>query len=250
MRLPSKFVKKAPIIFGVISVVLTGVTVYETAKAAVKIDRKIERMREHAYAETGSSELDRREVVRECLPDAVPAIMSAAGLVASIITGNMIAYKYQLELIGIMSAAKEGYRAYSNHVREQSREVDQEARERAFKERTEASLSGYSGKMLWFDEWSGRSFERDVEDVVTAEYKLNKTFILKGHATLNEFYEFLGLPPVHDGDALGWGEYQEPFWGYKWVDFMHVPKRDSKDDYMELSFPFPPVLDFKGEHEY
>ena len=50
-----------------------------------------------------------------------------------------------------------------------------------------------------------------------AEYNLNRNYILRGCASLNEFYEFLGLEPKDYGDVLGWTVYEEIFW----IDFNH-----------------------------
>lgn len=236
--------KNLPIIFMIGSLALLGLTIYETGKAAIKIDRKLDEKRNQEFSRSGNFEItNRKEVIKECLPEAVPAIISAAATVACIVTGNYISYKQKMDLIGALAAVRGGYKAYSDYIHEASPDMDLEAREIANKRLTEASLKDVSGKMLWFDEWSGRYFEKDTEDVMAAEYHLNRNFILRGYATLNEFYEFLDLPKVHDGDQLGWSDFQEAFYGYRWVDFLHTPKK-GKNDYIQISFPFPPVSDY------
>lgn len=67
-----------------------------------------------------------------------------------------------------------------------------------------------------------RFFERTMEEVMQAEYHLNRNFVLRGSATLNEFLEFLHLNPTPDGEDIGWDEYiGEALYGYRWIDFDH-----------------------------
>lgn len=46
-----------------------------------------------------------------------------------------------------------------------------------------------------------------------AEYHLNRKFVLRGYASLNEFYMFLGLPQTNLGEVLGW----TCTYGYSWI---------------------------------
>ena len=65
-------------------------------------------------------------------------------------------------------------------------------------------------------------FERTMQQVMQAEYHLNRNFILRGHVTFNEFLEFLDLPPVEEGEIVGWTDYLgEVTYGYRWIDFEH-----------------------------
>lgn len=47
--------------------------------------------------------------------------------------------------------------------------------------------------VLFYDEHSNRYFESTIEQVIAAEYHLNRNYILRGYSYLNELYEFLGL---------------------------------------------------------
>ena len=42
------------------------------------------------------------------------------------------------------------------------------------------------------------------EQVLMAEYHLNRNYILRGEAVINELYEFLGLEPTDWGAEAGW----------------------------------------------
>ena len=81
------------------------------------------------------------------------------------------------------------------------------------------SIGEHEGKnVLWYDEFSKRFFEATIEKVLTAEYHINRNYILAGEENVNEFYEFLGLEGIEKGDCIGWAPYDE---GEYWIDFNH-----------------------------
>ena len=74
---------------------------------------------------------------------------------------------------------------------------------------------GPDQKMLFYEEYSERYFERYEREIMDAEYHLNRNFVLCGYASLNDFYEFLGLEPTELGEEVGWTTDD----GIQWVDF-------------------------------
>ena len=81
--------------------------------------------------------------------------------------------------------------------------------------KTDISVEGE--KQLFYEYNYGEFFERTKMDVLNAEYNFNKLFTSRGYATLNDFYELLGLPITQEGYIIGW-TVQE---GYSLVDFEH-----------------------------
>ena len=79
-------------------------------------------------------------------------------------------------------------------------------------------IDDYSEPRLFYDDFSKRYFETSIEQVLLAEYHINRNYILRGHASLNEFYNFLGLKPTDYGDIFGWSIKNEKT---KWIDFNH-----------------------------
>lgn len=105
------------------------------------------------------------------------------------------------------------------------------------------NLSGE--KRLFYETHMDKIFESTIEDVLLAEYHLNRNFTLRGHCLLNEFYEFLGLPPTEYGNTVGW-EYSLgwSFYGYQWIDFTHeVIKLDDGLEVIQIGFLFEPTED-------
>ncbi len=97
---------------------------------------------------------------------------------------------------------------------------------------------------LFFEKLCGRYFWKREIDVILAEYHLNRNFILRGECSLNEFYDFLGLPQTKQGSRLGWSVYSgQAFYGYCWIDFSHKKINSYDPDqppYYEIIMPFPP----------
>ena len=98
---------------------------------------------------------------------------------------------------------------------------------------------------LFYDEYRGEFFESTLDNVREAMYHVNRNFILKGDATLNEVYDFLNLPHTEQGDVLGWSaDYGWCYYGYSWIDY-YCDRRESRDgtEYYAIVFPFPPTLE-------
>lgn len=99
-----------------------------------------------------------------------------------------------------------------------------------------------SKPVLWYDEYSKRFFTASLEQVLMAEYHLNRNYILRGEAVINELYEFLGLEPTDWGAEAGWAPMDE---GMFWIEFNHIPaKLDDGSVFYIIEMPFEPTLNY------
>lgn len=60
------------------------------------------------------------------------------------------------------------------------------------------------GNTLCYDAISGRYFKSDIEQIKRAMNQLNKMILSNMYASLNDFYDELGLNHINLGDNLGW----------------------------------------------
>jgi 8-oxo-dGTP pyrophosphatase MutT (NUDIX family) len=99
------------------------------------------------------------------------------------------------------------------------REIKEEIAKDKYKE---SELKPADGMKLFYDDFSGRIFESTIEKVQEAEYNINRDLSMEGYATLNQFYDYLGLVPIDGGDELGWssGMNFDYYW-QEWIDFGH-----------------------------
>lgn len=136
------------------------------------------------------------------------------------------------------------YRDKVDELYENSSIVDKEIAKDVY-DNTKPSVSS-DEKCLFYDMFSKRYFESNKVDVIAAEYHFNRNFTLRGYATLNELYEFLGVDKIDGGDSIGWSiDAGLAFYGYSWIDFEH--DFVTTDDGMEvclISMPFAPTSDY------
>lgn len=104
-------------------------------------------------------------------------------------------------------------------------------------------------KIMFCESVSGQCFESTFEDVLDAEYNLNRLFILRGYASIGDFWNLLEIKTGKDPDKLGWEAYiGEVHYGYQWVDFQHRKKEINGKTYYEINYPFPPTDDYLDDN--
>ena len=100
---------------------------------------------------------------------------------------------------------------------------------------------------LFYDRFSNRYFWRSEDQIIEAEYQLNKLYSKQGYVGLNDFYILLGLAAVHDLRNYGWSSLN--YSSSCWIDFDHVlyPLDDDEDlpDFTLIEPFIEPVKDYK-----
>lgn len=239
------FRRNGSVILAVVSVVGVPVTAYLTAKAVPKSESD-----KNKATEEKGEELSIVESVIASAPAYVPAVMAGSATVACICFGTMLSRRQQAAVAGAYLTVANAYNEYKQKtVQLYGDEADEQIRQAVLVERCtkEGRPEAPEGdKLLFWEEIRGEFFERTMEEVLLAEYHLNRNFALGGRVTLNEFYEFLELMPIKVGDIIGWSwDAGFEFYGYQWIDFVH--KKVELDDGLEcyiIDMPFVPTGDF------
>lgn len=193
-------------------------------------------------------QLTLREAAKISAPHFILPALSTALTVTCTFGANATNVAKQASLAGTCAVLDRAYREYRNAITSKyGSETDTEVHGNIVRAKIKKDPDREEdGKSLFFDEYGERFFRRTKEEVITAEYHFNRNFILRGYATLNEYYEFLGLPKIEIGEKLGWSiEAGEIFYGYSWVDFSHpVTTTDDGLECHMIEYPFPPTADF------
>jgi hypothetical protein len=253
-----RFAKKnAPTILtclGAAGVIATSVL---TAKATMKASKLLE---EAEYKK--GDELTTSETIKVAGPSYIPAVLVGVSTITCIFGANVLNKRNQAALASAYALIDNSYRQYKNKVKELYGEethnniIDAIAKEECKDVHISAGglVSNYiqeidedSDPRLFYDEYSGRYFESTIEKVLLAEYHLNRNYILRGFARLNEFYEFLGLEPTDYGEAVGWDVCGEIYW----IDFNHrktVINIGDADDEIECYIIEMPYYPRRGLH--
>ena len=212
---------------------LGGIGLIATAVTAVKATPKVLNLLEEAKEEKGE-DLTKWETVKTAAPSYIPSVLIGASSLVCIFGANVLDKRQQASLASAYALIDNSYKKYKNKMVELYGEethknvVDAIAIEKAkdtyihagnvFTDCTQFLEEDRSEPVLFYDEFGKRYFESSIEQVITAEYHLNRNYTKRGYSVLNEFYDFLGLEPIDGGDDLGWAIDDE---GTHWIDFNH-----------------------------
>lgn len=250
----SRFIKRngATIltIAGGVGVVATTITAIKaTPKALIKL--------EEAEKEKGEK-LSKWEKVKVAGPTYLPTMAIGVSTVMCVIGANLLTSRTQANVASAYALVEQSYKAYRNKVIEiygqEAHEeiVDSIAAERA--ENVGIRTPGFIGQnslfvdnrcgrnRLFYDEFGERLFEATLEQVISAEYHLNRNYCMRGYSVLNEFYDFLGLEPTDYGSEVGWCSYDEFTF---WIDFNHRITEINGQECIVIEMPYAPDLEWK-----
>lgn len=238
---------------------LGGIGLVATAVTAVKATPKVLSLLEEAKEEKGE-ELSKWETVKTAAPSYIPAVTIGVTSLVCIFGANVLNKRQQASIASAYALIDNSYKKYRNKLVELYGEgthknvVDAIAIEKAkdtyihagniFTDCTQFLEEDRSEPVLFYDEFGKRYFESSIEQVITAEYHLNRNYTQRGYSVLNEFYDFLGLEPIDGGDDLGWAIDDE---GTYWIDFNHhkVVMDDGLEVYI-IEMLYEPDLGWKN----
>lgn len=228
------------ILAGVGLIGTTALAIKATPKAAKKLDAEIKKRCRLEDSETlvekkdGEYGLSVKETVKVTWRCYVPTIVTGGATLACIIGSNVLNGKEVASLSSAYALIRESYEQYRDKVKElYGEEAHKKVLESIAVEHARDTYlhceAGFQDtaldigednpeeKILFYDSYGGRYFEKTLSSVIEAEYHLNRNFSLGGCVTLKDLYDFLGLNPIEGSDKVGWtGED-----GIMWIDFNH-----------------------------
>lgn len=223
-----------------------GVGVIATAVIAVKDTPKAMQIIEQAEEAKGDS-LTVVEKIKYAGPVYIPAILIGASTLACIFGANALSKRQQASLVSAYALLDNSYREYKKKVEEVYGEgTDAHIKGEIVKDKYKDNDEDFQvedNKQLFYDYFSERYFESTMEEVMQAEYDLNRKLHTRDYAHLNDFYELLGLEPIEPGWTLGWslGASLSHYWK-TWIDFRHekVEMEDGMECYIvTMTEPIP-----------
>lgn len=193
-------------------------------------------------------EIDSIEKLKIAVPLYFPVVLLTGSSLACIIGATVINAKHQRSVTAAYILLENSFKQYKDKVLElygsnATKQVETEITNDKFEEKKPQTEN--SENDLFYDEYRDEFFESSLDLVREAMYHVNRNFILRGHTTLNEVYDFLNLSHTEQGDILGWSaDYGWCYYGYSWIDY-YCERRESRDgtEYYALCFPFPPTID-------
>ncbi len=220
---------------------VAAIGVVATSVMAVKATPKAMMLLEHATDEKGE-ELTKLEVVRVAGPVYIPALAIGVSTISCIFGANVLNKRNQASLISAYAMLSESYQQYrraANTV--YGEDADSKIKAQMAKDTYISDGWGYSvyspdldsesEKILCYDLFSQRYFTSTMAAVLNAQYHVNRNLQLRGEVSINEFYEFLGIDKIENGNNIGWSINELIEGGIMWLDFDN--KHTVMDDGLE-----------------
>lgn len=245
MKWTKMLAKQSPLIctcLGAAGVIATAVL---TGRATIKAVRIADGMDRFDLDEGKTIYPPQKEIVKAVWKEYIPAAATGLATIALIFGANALNKKQQATIMSAYAILDQTYREYKNKVKEVlGKESEEKVEDAIAREKCKAYPTIPTGdNLLFFDPFYGEPFERTMLEVQEAEYRLNQKFAIEGEATLNDFYELLGLKPISTGNYIGWTqEASYDNYNYQWIEFEHIPKED--DDgllFYMIEMPWPPA---------
>ena len=214
-KLFEKFtVENSPAILTGLGVVGVGTTAVLASKATVKAVDRIrneEAFRVSEYKGEGDEPyLSNKEKVKLVAPLYISAVATGTLTATCIIFANRIGTKRAAAMAAAFTIAEKNFEDYREKVVEKlgekkERDVrDEVAQERVTRNPPNNIVVTGKGAVPFLDSFTGIWFESSMEDVKHAINRLNHKLNHDGYASLNDFYDYLGVANTTMGNILGW----------------------------------------------
>jgi hypothetical protein len=208
------------------STILTGIGVagsVGSAILAVKATPGAVRKLDAAYLEKNrakdSEELEnlpvesltKLEVIKIVWKDYIPAVGLQIVTITCVIGAQSINLRRQATLISVATLSETAFREYQDRVTLEAPTVDRKVRDEIAKDHIdkhpvserEVLIIG-NGDQLFYDDNTDRYFMSTMQKVQKAVNDINFRILNQNYASVNEFYNEIGLKRIADGDEMGW----------------------------------------------
>lgn len=221
---------KIPLILTYLSGAGLIYTAIETAKSTSKAKDIVNDIEKRER-----KELTTKEKIKKIAPLYVKPVMIGASTCICIAGIHLFDKKQQASISSAYVLLENQYRNYRKRIiNEYGKEKDDEIMEdilvnqipdntkiyaQGLFQTTTLTLDTYNGPRILFHELNSDVwFESTMEQVLNAEYHLNRNMSIAGYATMNWFYALLGLPDIPEQTYdMGWCIDDE----MTWIDFDH-----------------------------
>lgn len=195
----------------VATAVLTGKASFKAARVIAVEETKIkENLPEEATKELIVA-LDPKQKALLTWQLYIPAASAGFATVAAMITATQIGTRRTAAMAAAYSLSEKAFGEYRDKIVEkigpnkEQKARDEIAQERVAKAPIPSNQIVVSGNdVRCFDQHSGRYFLNTMEELKKAQNDVNYRILNDGFASLNDFYEKIGLDMVPMGEDLGW----------------------------------------------
>ena len=209
-RVEKLITDNSPVILTAIGVAGTITTAYLTGKASFKAAEILDHERNYVSDSPGMLEL--REKVNLTWKLYIPAIGTGILTCACIVGANRIGSRRAAAMAAAYSLSERAFSEYKEKVVERIGDIkeqkirDEIAQDRVYRNPVssrEVIITG-NGDVLCYDSITGRYFNSNVESIRKAVNDTNHQILNDMYASLNDFYQKIGLPMTPYANEVGW----------------------------------------------
>ena len=200
--------------------ILTGIGIagmVSTTVLAVKATPKALRLIENAENELSNErcedvKLKMLDIVKLVWPCYIPAVITCGVSIACLIGGTTVNVKRTAALATAYKISETALNEYKDAVVETIGEKKEKVvKDKVAEKKIKKNPVGNSeviitkkGETLCYDGAFGRYFKSDIDTIKKAVNVINRNIITDMYASLNDFYDLIGLKPINVGYDLGW----------------------------------------------
>lgn len=207
--------KRSPEILTGIGIAGMIASVFLAGKATVKAVRiadGLDRIDRNTYDVVSPT---KKEVVKVCWKLYIPAVLTAAASTTCLIGASSVNLKRNAAITAAYKLSETALAEYKDAVVETIGEKKEKAvKEKVAKKQIDKKplnsgnvIVTDRGSVLFFDPISARYFKSDMNTIKSAENAINKSILSSAFtdgASLNDFYDEIGIPHSSVGDDMGW----------------------------------------------
>lgn len=223
--------------------ILTGLGIaggITTVIMAIKATPKANLIIDNAIADKGE-DLTFKEKATLQVKSYWPTILMGAVSIACFVGSNIISANHYHALEAVYVVTAETLKNHQEAISETLTAKEKAKVEERIVEKTRESkpvtqtniINTGNGKTLFFDLWSGRYFESDMETVRRGINEANKYMLDNDDLTLNDLYSCIGLPEIDSGDYCGWNSNCNGL-----LEIEYIPKLLDGDDRPVIAIKF------------
>jgi hypothetical protein len=202
--------ENSPVILTALAATGTLATAYLAAMGAFKSAKMLDA--EYHSEERNEKPIETREAFDLTWKNYIPAAVSAALTVASIVGVNRSGERSAAAMAMAYKASEKAYAEYREAAVEKVGKTKEAAiHEEAMRRRVENNpvesttiIYTHKGETLVYDVWNDRYFNHDVELIRRAVNDFNQKVIHETWATLNDFWDLLGINRSGGSEKVGW----------------------------------------------
>lgn len=202
--------ENSPVILTALAATGTIATAYLAARGAFKAAQIIDA--EYHSEERNEQPFETREAFDLTWKCYIPAAVSAALTVASIVGVNRAGERSAAAMAMAYKASEKAYQEYRESTLEKVGKTKEQAIHENAMQKTvdkhpvETTRYIYTGKggTLVYDPWNDRYFDHDPETIRQMVNEFNKQVIHDGSAPLNDFWALLEVNKTFGSENVGW----------------------------------------------